>query len=64
MTFYQAYVEVITPEYKYWNKLGAPSIDRADAEGHVAAYIAHKANGTGGYRKGAPARTRIDSKTI
>lgn len=62
ITFYQAFVRVVTPDYSYWNALSTPKTTRVAAEADVVAYIEHKRNGTGGFRKGAPGQTRIDER--
>lgn len=64
MIFYQAFVEVITQNGSYWNRLATPSTVRSDAEADVAKYLESKREGTNGFRKGPPGRTRIDEKRI
>lgn len=64
MIFYQAFVQVVTPDYRYWNTLATPKTSAAEAQSDIDAYILHKRNGTGGFHKGAPSLTRIDTKAI
>jgi hypothetical protein len=65
ITFYQAFVEVRGCEHTiYWTKLGTPKTTRAEAQADITSYHDAKRDGTHGYRKGAPGRTRIDEKTV
>lgn len=64
LTFYQAFVEVVTPEYRYWNPLSTPKPSEVEAQADERQYLEHKRNGTGGFRQGAPGRTKISTKTI
>lgn len=65
MIFYQAFVEVQGAEgNRYWNRLATPSTVRDDAEADVLKYLESKRDGTNGFRKGPPGRTRIDEKRI
>ena len=59
MRKYRAYVQVITPDSKYWNPLAAVRDTELEAQADVEAYLYNKRHSLGGFRQGAPGRTKI-----